>query len=209
MSDNTEHLISKLVASHRAVRPFAIVPILSLSILGLTIFALLLVLPLGIRSDWPVVAQLKSGALLTLMCSFLVGVALLSGPAAATWQKRALITALLVSAVLIFIAFAKVDSALSLSLAMQEPSFWACVSWVAMVGGAVVLVLHRLLKRARPANRGLFRVMVPLSAAIFAAAIYSLHCTVDAFTYLVTAYLLAISLVVCFSLWLSRRLWHW
>lgn len=209
MSDNTEHLISKLVASHRAVRPFAIVPILSLSLLCLAICALLLVLPLGIRTDWPAAAQLKSGGLLTLMCSSLVGVALFSGPAATTWQKRAVITTLLVSAALLFVIFAKVDSGLSLSQAMQEPSFWACVSWVVLVGGAVVLVLHRLLKRARPANRGLFRFMVPLSAALFAAAIYSLHCTVDAFTYLVTAYLLAISLVVCFSLWLSRLLWRW
>ncbi|CAM5190394.1 hypothetical protein [Alishewanella longhuensis] len=49
MSDNTEVLISKLVAAHRATRLFAIVPILSISIVFLAICALLLLLPLGLR----------------------------------------------------------------------------------------------------------------------------------------------------------------
>lgn len=209
MSDNTELLISKLVAAHRATRPFAIAPILSLSIVLLAICALLLLLPLGLRADWHAAAMLKSTALLALTAVFLIAAVINSGPAAVHWRQIVLFSTAMLMTVVLFIAFANLDAELSLKQAIVDPSFWACVSWVALVGSGAVLVLHRLLRRARPAQRQIFRLAVPLCAALLAATVYSLHCPVDALAYLSSAYLLAIALVVGFSLLLSRRLWRW
>lgn len=209
MSNNTEALISKLVASHQAVRPFIVVPILLLTLLVLAVFALFLVLPLGIRADWPIAAVLKSAALLALTATFLMATIMSSGPALPYRQQIGVFSIIMLVAIMLLMTFAKLGTELSVERAVLESSFWACVSWIALVGGSAVLILHRVLRRARPAKRQIFRLAVPLCAALLAASVYSLHCPVDALTYLFTAYLFASVLVVSFSWWLSRHLWRW
>ncbi|CAM5190386.1 NrsF family protein [Alishewanella longhuensis] len=153
--------------------------------------------------------MLKSTALLALTAVFLIATVINSGPAAVHWRQIALFSIATLMTAVLFIAFANLGAELSLKQAIVDPSFWACVSWVALVGSGAVLVLHRLLRRARLVQRQIFRLAVPLCAALLAATVYSLHCPVDALAYLCSAYLLAIALVVSFSLLLSRRLWRW
>ncbi len=209
MPHHTEELIEKLVVSHQAIRPFAINAILSLAIVVLAVVALLLLLPFGFRDDWSNAGQLKSLALACLTLTSLLAISIFSSPAKASNRQRVVLASSVLVTLGLFVLFADVAAALTLQQAWQNPSFWACVAWVSMVGVGVVLLLQRVLHRARPAQRPLFRLIVPLAAALLVATIYSLHCPVDALAYLLTAYLLGSSVVVAVGFTLSQRLWRW
>ncbi|GHG73398.1 hypothetical protein GCM10010919_26150 [Alishewanella longhuensis] len=209
MSDNTDFLIEKLVASHRAVTPLKVKPLLLLALLMIAGCALIILMPLGLRADWHAAALLKSAALLTLTMASLKLTLVVSRPEQPSWQNSWSLFLLLLCAGVLFIAFTALGMELSIEEAMQVGSFWACVSWVGGVGVVAVLILQRLLRRARPGQRSSLRLAVPLCAALLAATVYSLHCPVDALVYLATAYLLAASIVVAFGWLLSRRLWRW
>jgi len=209
MPDNTDLLIEKLVASHRAVTPFAAAPILLLSVLLVVAGALTILFPLGIRADWGAAAILKSAALLALTTAVLKLTLLVSGPAQPSWRQAWGFLLIILLSLGLFTGFATKGAALSLQEATAISSFWVCVAWVSLVGGGAVVILHRLLRRARPGQRQVMRLAVSLCAALLAATVYSLHCPVDALAYLLTAYLLATAIIVGFGWLLSRRLWCW
>lgn len=209
MPDNTDLLIKRLVASHRAVSPFAAASILRLSVLLLSLCALLLLLPLGVRADWGMVALLKTAALLALTTALFKFTLLVSGPAQPSWENVLGFLLILLLSLSLFTGFAVKGDALSLQEATAVSSFWACVTWVSLIGVGAVLFLHRMLRRARPGQRQLLRLAIPLCAALLAATVYSLHCPVDALAYLLTAYLLATAIIVGLGWLLSRRLWCW
>ncbi|WP_333607739.1 NrsF family protein [Arsukibacterium sp.] len=209
MSDNTDLLIEKLVASHRAVTPFSPAPILLLSVMLLSAVAALFVLPLGIRTEWGAAALLKTGTLLLLTLTMLNLTLQLSGPQQVNWRQARGFWLLLLLSIGFLMGFTLQAPALSVSQATGVPSFWGCVSWVGFMGGGALLVLLRMFRRARPAQRQRLALALSCCAALLAASIYSLHCTVDAVSYLLTAYLLAVMLIVLSGWLCSRQLWHW
>lgn len=209
MSQQTNDVIEKLVATHRAITPLRVRPVLLLAMLLLAVVALFLLSPIGLRHEWHAAAWLKSTGLIGLTITVCLFTILLSSPAFLSWRQGVMAFGVGVLSLGVLGLLAKQGSALSFLQALNVPSFWLCVSWITVVGSGAAALLQRLLRRAKPAHRSVFRVLVPLNAALLAAAVYSLHCAVDALTYLLTAYLLAALIVVALSWWRSRRLWCW
>lgn len=209
MLDKTELLIAKLVERHTQVRPFMITPLLWAGVLLLVAIAVLFILPLGIRPEWRGAAWFKSAGLLVLLLGVLQFLWLYSGPAIP--QKKALVVAVMTLLLggLSLVGMHVTGEALSLRDATRVPSFWGCIAWIVGIGFINMLVLQRVLRRARPARGGIFRMLVASCAVLISATVYSFHCPVDALSYLATAYLLAAGVVVSVGYALGQRLWHW
>ncbi|WP_445425322.1 NrsF family protein [Alishewanella sp. HL-SH06] len=209
MADKTEQLIAKLVDSHQAVRPF-LAPQITYLTLGMVLMcALLLMLPFGLRFDWPLAGMLKTAALLMLVVTLLQLTLLLSQPLLPQWRKAPLLWLSLAGSVGLLICLGTMGEPLSFGQAAQVSSFWACIAWIAPVGMAAGWIISRMLRRARPLHRMALRLVVGGLAGSLAALVYSLHCRVDALAYLLLAYGLAATLALLGSLISSHRLWRW